>query len=109
VGAAAVLVPLATDTASGAAEQLIGQMVGEISDKSVDEHKEKMDDLTEVEKKKIYSAGESMAEAPMEEFLQQHGVGKNNVFGQDLHESMLIGYGVGNDRAKQQGNGPETG
>ncbi|MGV9290606.1 hypothetical protein [Streptomyces sp. NPDC003719] len=110
VGTAAVLIPLATDTASGAAEQVIGQMIGDISDKSVDEHKEKMEDLTDQERKAVYSAGENMAEAPMEEFLRRHGLDSDkNVFKQDLHESMLIGYGVGNDRAKQQGNGPETG
>ncbi|AEY92248.1 hypothetical protein SHJG_6981 [Streptomyces hygroscopicus subsp. jinggangensis 5008] len=109
VGTAAVLIPLATDTASGAAEQLIGQMVGDVSDNSVDEHKEKMEDLTREEKTRVYSAGEGMAEAPMEEFLERRGVGKDSVFGQDLHESMLIGYGVGNDRENQQGNDPETG
>ncbi|MCV2460000.1 hypothetical protein OEB94_12040 [Streptomyces sp. ICN988] len=109
VGTAAVLIPLATDTASGAAEQLISQMVGDISDNSVDEHKEKIEDLTEKEKEKIYSAGESMAEAPMEEFLAHNRVDKNSGFNQDLHESMLIGYGVGNDRENQQGNNPETG
>lgn len=106
VGTAAMLIPLATDTASGAAEQVIGQMVGDFSDNSVDEHKEK---LTREEKTKIYSGGESMAEAPMGEFLDRHGVGKDSVFGQDLRESMLIGYGVGNDRENQQGNDPETG
>ncbi|MEU3897709.1 hypothetical protein [Streptomyces sp. NPDC045251] len=109
VGTAAVLIPLATDTASGAAEQLIGQMVGDMSDKSVDEHKEKVEDLTDKEKDKIYSAGERMAETPMEEFLAHNGVGSNEVFNQDLHESMLLGYGVGNDRENQQGNDPETG
>lgn len=109
VGTAAVLVPLATDTASGAVERVIGQMIGDISDKSVEEHKEKMEDLTDEERRKVYSAGESMAEAPMEEFLEHHGAGKRSEFRQDPHESMLIGYGVGNDRAKQQGNGPETG
>ncbi|MFD8274912.1 hypothetical protein [Streptomyces flaveolus] len=109
VGTAAVLIPLATDTASGAAEQLIGQMVGDISDNSVDEHKEKLEELTREEKTKIYSAGESMAEAPMEEFLRHNGVDPNSKFGQDLRESMLIGYGVGNDRENQQGNDPETG
>ncbi|MEU4149456.1 hypothetical protein [Streptomyces sp. NPDC026659] len=110
VGTAAVLIPLATDTASGAAEQFIGQMVGDISDNTVDEHKEKMEDLTDQEKNKIYSGGESMAEAPMEDFLERHGVNpRTNVFAQDLRESMLLGYGVGNDREKQQGNDPETG
>ncbi|SFN17173.1 hypothetical protein SAMN04487980_1012243 [Streptomyces sp. cf124] len=110
VGTAAVLIPLATDTAAGAASQVVGQMVGDMSEKSVDEHKEKMEDLTDTEKKAIYSAGESMAEAPMEDFLVHHGIdpGKE-VFAQDLYESMVIGYGVGNDRENQQGNAPETG
>ncbi|NJQ02009.1 hypothetical protein [Streptomyces zingiberis] len=110
VGTAAVLVPLATDTASGAAEQVISQMVGEISDNSVDGHKEKMEDLTTEERKAIYSAGESMAEAPMEDFLEWHVRDPaNSKFAADFRESMLIGYGVGNDRANQQGNRPETG
>ncbi|PWJ04625.1 hypothetical protein DKG34_27080 [Streptomyces sp. NWU49] len=110
VGTAAVLVPLATDTASGAAEQVIGQMVGDISDNSVDEHKEKMEELTDEERMEIFSAGETLAEAPMEEFLRRHVPDPgNSTFAQDLRESMLIGYGVGNDRENQQGNGPETG
>ncbi|MEU3411877.1 hypothetical protein ABZ760_11470 [Streptomyces sp. NPDC006658] len=110
VGTAAVLIPLATDTAGGAAEQVIGQTIGNISDNSVDEHKEKMEDLADNEKKKIYSAGESMAEAPMEEFLLQHGVDRGkSEFAQDLRESLMLGYGVGNDRENQQGNNPETG
>ncbi|MFI9427681.1 hypothetical protein ACIG54_29465 [Streptomyces achromogenes] len=109
VGTAAVLIPLATDTASSAAEQVISQMVGNISDNSVDEYKEKIEDLTDEEKDKIYSAGESMAEAPMEDFLEHNRVAPNNPFRQDLRESMVIGYGVGNDRENQQGNDPETG
>ncbi|MER8017332.1 hypothetical protein ACIQ7S_27935 [Streptomyces griseoluteus] len=110
VGAAAVLIPLATDTASGAAEQVIGQMVGDVADGSVDEHKEKLEDLSRTEKTKIYSAGESMAEAPTEDFLLYNGVDRDkDVFAQDLRESMLLGYGIGNDRARQQGNDPETG
>ena len=48
MGTAAVLIPLATDTAAGAAEQVIGQMVGDMSEKSVDEYKGKMEDLIEV-------------------------------------------------------------
>ncbi|MER6157228.1 hypothetical protein ABT147_17035 [Streptomyces sp. NPDC001868] len=109
VGTAAVLIPLATDTASGAAEHVIGQMVGDMSDNSVDEHKEKVEDLIDEEKNKIYSAGESMAEAPMEAFLDRYIVDEDTVFEEELRQSMLIGYGVGNDRAQQQGNGPETG
>ncbi|WP_327268005.1 hypothetical protein OG233_06525 [Streptomyces sp. NBC_01218] len=108
VGAAAVLIPLATDTASGAAEQVIGQVVGSISDNSVDANADKLDDLTREEKTKIYSAGESMAESPMEEFLNRNSLAASPTFREDLKESMLIGYGVGNDRENQQGNDPET-
>ncbi|MFG3093951.1 hypothetical protein [Streptomyces sp. NPDC048202] len=109
VGAAAVLIPLATDTASGAAEQVIGQVVGDVADGSVDEHKEKLEDLTDEDKKKIYSGGEGMAEAPLEDFLRYNAVDPHSTFTQDLRESMLLGYGVGNDRENQQGNAPETG
>ncbi|WP_077800878.1 hypothetical protein [Streptomyces sp. JHA26] len=110
VGTAAVLVPLATDTLSGAAEQVVGQVVGDISDNAVDKHKEKMEELTDEEKKTVFSGGETLAEAPMEEFLRHHVWDpSNSTFAQDLRESMLIGYGVGNDRENQQGNRPETG
>ncbi|MEU0619900.1 hypothetical protein ABZ329_03390 [Streptomyces rubiginosohelvolus] len=109
VGTAAVLIPLATDTASGAAEQVIGQVVGDVSDNSVDEHKEKIEELNENERKKVYSAGESLAESPMEEFMRRHGVTSRSEFGQDLKESMRVGYGAGNDREEQQGNDSETG
>ncbi|MGW1466820.1 hypothetical protein ACWCPT_21025 [Streptomyces sp. NPDC002308] len=108
VGAAAVLIPLATDTASGAVEQVMGQMVGDFSDNSVDANADKLDDLTREEKTKIYAGGESMAETPTEGFLGRHGYEDNDTFAQDLKESMLIGYGVGNDRENQQGNDPET-
>ncbi|MEU4260349.1 hypothetical protein ACYCCF_10890 [Streptomyces argenteolus] len=109
VGTAAVLIPLATDTASGALEQGIGQMVGDISDNSVDEHKEKVEELTREEKTKVYSSGESLAESPMEEFMRQNGIASDSEFGQDLKESMRVGYSTGNDRENQQGNDPETG
>ncbi|WP_060887155.1 hypothetical protein [Streptomyces caniscabiei] len=109
VGTAAVLIPLATDTAAGAAEQVIGQVVGDMSEKSVDEHKGKMEDLTDDEKDEIYSAGESMTEVPMEAFLRHNSVDPHSDFAQDLRESMLLGYTVGNDRENQQGHDPETG
>ncbi|MFE7397401.1 hypothetical protein [Streptomyces sp. NPDC057557] len=109
VGAAAVLIPLATDTASGAVEQVIGSVIGDVSDNSIDEHKDKIDELTREEKTKVYSAGESMAESPMEKFMAQHNVDINSDFGQDLKESMRVGYSTGNSREDQQGNDPETG
>ncbi|NEE33452.1 hypothetical protein G3M53_49435, partial [Streptomyces sp. SID7982] len=109
VGAAAVLIPLATDTASGAAEQVIGQVVGDVSDNSVDKSKEKAEQLTREEWNSIYRSGESMAEAPMEDFLALHTTQEDSKFREDLKESMLLGYGVGNERENQQGADPETG
>lgn len=109
VGTAAVLIPLVTDTASGAAEQVIGQVVGDISDNSVDKSKEKAEELTEQEWNRIYRSGEAMAEAPMEEFLGRYTTKDDTDFRQDMKESMRSGYATGNDREDQQGRAPETG
>ncbi|MFD9422800.1 MULTISPECIES: DUF6571 family protein [unclassified Streptomyces] len=109
VGAAAVLIPLATDTAAAGMEQLIGQVIGDVSANSVDENKEKIEDLNEEQRKRIYFAGEYMAEAPMERFLNYHAADVDSKFKQDLKESMRIGYAAGNDRENQQGSDPETG
>ncbi|QNE77055.1 hypothetical protein F0344_22740 [Streptomyces finlayi] len=108
VGTAAVLIPLVTDTASGAAEQVIGQVVGDISDNSVEKSKEKAEDLTEQEWNRIYRSGEAMAEAPMREFLAGHASAVDTGFRQDMKESMTTGYGKGNDRENQQGTAPNT-
>lgn len=109
VGAAAVLIPLATDTASGAAEQVIGQFVGDASDNSVDKSKEKAEKLIEEDGNKIYRSGESMAEAPMEEFLERNTTEEDSGFRQDMKESMRSGYSTGNARENQQGTAPVTG
>lgn len=109
VGAAAVLIPLATDTAGGAAEQVIGQVVGDVSDNSVDKSKEKSEQLADEEWDRIYRAGESMAEAPMEGFLALHATEEDTKLREDLKQAMLVGYGVGNSRENQQGVNPETG
>ncbi|WP_097866891.1 DUF6571 family protein [Streptomyces sp. rh34] len=109
VGAAAVLIPLATDTASGAAEQVIGQVVGDFSDGSVERSKEKAEEGTREEWDRIYRYGEAMAEAPMEDFLALHATESDSSLREDLKQAMLLGYGVGNDRENQQGADPETG
>ncbi|MDF6020733.1 hypothetical protein [Streptomyces sp. JH34] len=109
VGTAAVLIPLATDTASGAVEQVIGQVVGDISDNSVEKSKEKEEELTLTEWNSIYRSGESLAEAPMETFMTRNGIAPASEFDIDLKESMRSGYSAGNDRENQQGRAPETG
>ncbi|MFJ9676524.1 hypothetical protein ACIRP2_00465 [Streptomyces sp. NPDC101194] len=109
-GVAATLIGLGTDAGSGLVENVVGQFIGDLSDNSVDEHKEKMEQLTRDEKTKVYKGGESMAESPMENFLDRHTTDSDadKKFREDLRESMLIGYGVGNARAQQQGNDPQT-
>ncbi|MYZ36525.1 MULTISPECIES: hypothetical protein [unclassified Streptomyces] len=109
VGAAAILVPLAVDTGSGALEQIAGQVIGDWSDGSIDEHKEKIEELTREEKTTVFRAGEHSAEAPMKYFRDKHGIDMNSEFGRDLRDSVDLGYAKGNDRENQQGNDPETG
>ncbi|MDV5146062.1 DUF6571 family protein [Streptomyces sp. SBC-4] len=109
VGAAAVLVPLAVDTGSGVMEQLAGQVIGDWSDKSVDDHKDKTEEQIHDDKKELYTAGRYSAESPMERFLAQHGGQVSSEFKQDMIESVDGGYAKGNDHANQTGNSPETG
>ncbi|MFI1175060.1 hypothetical protein [Streptomyces melanogenes] len=108
-GAAAVLVPLAMETGHGAMEQIAGQVIGDWSDKSVDKHKEKIEELTREQKTAIFCAGEYSAESPMKHFMEYHRIQSRSDFGQDLQEAVDIGYAKGNARENQQGNDPETG
>ncbi|MFB6839995.1 hypothetical protein [Streptomyces sp. NPDC056361] len=109
VGAAAILVPLAVDTGSGVMEQLAGQVIGDWSDKSVDDHKDKTEDEIHESNKAMYTAGRYSAESPMERFLSEHRSQVSSDFRQDMIESVSNGYGLGNDHARQTGNAPETG
>ncbi|MEU1227052.1 hypothetical protein [Streptomyces sp. NPDC005828] len=109
VGAAAVLVPLAVDTGSGAMEQLAGQVIGDWSDKSVEDHKDKTEDQIHEDNAAMYTAGRYSAESPMERFLSEHRSHVSSDFRQDMIESVSNGYGKGNDHARQVGNAPETG
>ncbi|MFE2040567.1 hypothetical protein ACFXAZ_06450 [Streptomyces sp. NPDC059477] len=108
VGTAAVLVPLATDTAGGVLEQGISQFVGDMSQSSIDKNKEKIDELSDAEMRAVFSAGEKRAQAPMEDFIDHH-LRLRDSQAQDLQESMLLGYSTGNSRENQQGNAPEPG
>lgn len=105
IGAAAVLIPLASEVGPALVEGTVGQIVGGVSENSIDQHKEKVEDLIGEEKTKIYSSGESLAEAPMEGFLAQHG---RDGLREDLVQSQSVGYGEGNARAKQQGHAPKS-
>ncbi|MEV4976263.1 hypothetical protein [Streptomyces scopuliridis] len=108
-GAAAVLVPLAIDTGSGALEQIAGQVIGDWSDNSIEKNKEKIEDLTGQERSAVFESGESIALSPARNFIDHYDLGSESEFGVDLRESAELGYGRGNRRAAQQGPGPETG
>ncbi|MGW1766144.1 hypothetical protein ACWCQL_18980 [Streptomyces sp. NPDC002073] len=106
-GAGAILVPLAVDTGAGAGETLAGQVVGEWSDKAVDDHEEEVEGQIHGERKAIFMAGEHSAEAPMAAFMGRYAIQYDSVLGVDLRQAVRDGYGTGNWRAAQQGQAPE--
>ncbi|MEV8627400.1 hypothetical protein [Streptomyces sp. NPDC051079] len=108
VGVAAVVVPLAVDTGSGAMEELAGQVIGDWSDKAKDDHKEGVEGQIHDDKKSVYLAGRYSAEAPMDRFVMMHRSQVSGDFKQNLIESTDIGYAKGNSFAGQIGNAPET-
>ncbi|MGW1143526.1 hypothetical protein ACWD6I_00395 [Streptomyces sp. NPDC002454] len=109
VGTAAVLIPLAQETGGMAVEQVVGQVVGDISGSSIEEHKKKTEELIGDETEGIYKIGERRTEAPMISFLDLHEDAIKEGFPQDLKESMQNGYSRGQGKEDQQGKGPETG
>ncbi|MBM7438805.1 hypothetical protein [Streptomyces sp. HB132] len=115
IGAGALLVPIFTDTATGAVEQVMGDVLGGMGEKVIDENKEKMDDLNDTEKYAVYTAGEVYTETPVEDFVSRHKEEIDKLEArtkgslvEDLHVSRLVGYQDGNLRARAQGAGPEA-
>ncbi|MFE7572361.1 hypothetical protein ACFU76_36405 [Streptomyces sp. NPDC057539] len=108
-GAAAILVPVAIDTGSGALEQIAGQIIGDWSDNSIDKNKEKIEDLTGEERSAVFESGESVALSPARNFIDHCALDPESAFGVDLRESAELGYERGNRRAMQQGPDPEVG
>ncbi|RST02994.1 hypothetical protein EF910_22220 [Streptomyces sp. WAC07149] len=107
-GAAAVVVPLAVDTGSGAVEQAASGVIGEWSDETKEKHKDAVDGQTHASNKAMFRAGEYSAEAPMTRFVERHGIDPNGGFGNDLAESVRVGYLSGNSVARQQGHEAQT-
>ncbi|MFD5324296.1 hypothetical protein [Streptomyces sp. NPDC127092] len=108
-GAAVILVPLAVDTGSGAMETMAGQVVGDWSDKSIEDHKDATEDKIHEDRRAIYEAGRYSAEAPMERFVAAHRSQVSSGFEHGLITDAYLGYGVGNKFAETVGNAPETG
>ncbi|MEU8619203.1 DUF6571 family protein [Streptomyces sp. NPDC048623] len=108
-GATAIIVPLAVDAGSGAMETLGGQVIGDWSDRAVDDHKDTTEDQIHEDRRVIYEAGRYSAESPMERFVEVHRSRVSDDLRQDLIESVDGGYSKGNSLAGQSGNAPETG
>ncbi|MFH9740009.1 hypothetical protein ACH4MA_20285 [Streptomyces roseolus] len=108
-GAAAILVPLAVDTGSGAMETLAGVVVGDWSEKAVEKHKDATEDTVDEAKAAVYLAGLHSAESPVKHFIDLRG---DQVDG-DLRNALLAaverGYGTGGRYTREFGTGPETG
>lgn len=107
-GAAAVVVPLAVDTGSGAVEQAASGVIGEWSDETKQKHEDEVAGKTHASNKAMFQAGEHSAEAPMRQFVRRHGIDPNGDFGNDLVEAVRVGYGSGNSIARQQGHEAQT-
>ncbi|MFK3729643.1 hypothetical protein ACI2LJ_05185 [Streptomyces sp. NPDC088090] len=106
--AAAILVPLAVDTASGAMETLAGVVVGDWSEKAVEEHKKAVEGSVDEAKAAVYLAGLHSAESPARHFIDLHGDQVSEGFRKDLLQAAELGYGSGGRYTGQFGNGPET-
>ncbi|MFD3939955.1 hypothetical protein ACFWSF_20830 [Streptomyces sp. NPDC058611] len=109
VGVAAVVVPIAIDIGSGAVEQAASSAITEWSEKTVEREKDRIDDAKHSSTKEMYQAGELSAETPLKQFMARHGISGTSELGNDLTESMHIGYANGNSRAGQQGHDAQTG
>ncbi|MFD7979968.1 hypothetical protein [Streptomyces sp. NPDC059071] len=108
-GAAAIVVPLAVETGSGAMETMAGQVIGDWSEKAVDDHKASTEEAIHKETKSTYEAGRCSAESPMERFVKQHRSEVSDDFRQNLVDAVDNGYSKGNSLSGQTGNAPETG
>ncbi|MFJ8614305.1 hypothetical protein ACIRD4_00375 [Streptomyces clavifer] len=115
IGAGALLVPMFTDVATGAAEQVIGDVVGGMGEGVIDKNKEEVDDLASDQQAAIFTAGENYTETPIDHFVARHqqeieqlDAKTGGSLAEDLDDSRLLGYGDGNLRARVQGVGPES-
>ncbi|MFB6898773.1 hypothetical protein [Streptomyces hydrogenans] len=109
VGAAAILVPLAVDTGSGALETLAGVVVGDWSEKSNEKFKDSTEDKVGEDREAVYTAGRHSALSPSKHFADAHEGQGSNGFEGTLGLAAGLGYAEGNSLASQAGHGPETG
>ncbi|MEU9037378.1 hypothetical protein AB0D45_21100 [Streptomyces sp. NPDC048352] len=107
-GVAAVAVPIAIDTGSGAVEQAASSAITEWSDKAVEKKKDEVDDATHAATKAMYQSGERSAETPLKQFQERHGISDTSVLGNGLKKTVRDGYTSGMSRSAQQGHAAQT-
>ncbi|MCX5378123.1 hypothetical protein [Streptomyces sp. NBC_00091] len=94
-GAAAVVVPLAVDTGSGALEQVTGGIVKDWSEAEAEREKDRREGKAHEDKAAVYQHGEEMARSPVRQFLVQHPPGLEDPLDEILKQSSLTGYNTG--------------
>ncbi|MFD9356505.1 hypothetical protein [Streptomyces sp. NPDC060031] len=107
-GAAAVIVPLAVDTGSGALEQIAGDVIGDWSEADRERKKERVEGQAHEDKASVYQHGEDLARAPVRRFLDHHPVGPEDPLDEVLRQAVLVGYDHGWGIERHRGNEPQV-
>ncbi|GGZ75920.1 hypothetical protein GCM10010371_39660 [Streptomyces subrutilus] len=107
-GAAAVIVPLAVDTGSGALEQMAGGLIQDWSDAESERKKDQVEGRAHEDKQAVYQNGEELARSPVKHFLRQHPPSSEDPFDEVLKQSVLTGYNHGWGLEQHTGNEPVT-
>ncbi|MFI6645541.1 hypothetical protein [Streptomyces sp. NPDC050504] len=108
VGLAATLVPLATDTGSAVAEELVNKAISGWSETSQEQHSNDLKEQVKEQRDRIYEHGKLTTDEPLKNFREKHGIRSEEIFGQDLGDSRDIGYSKGCDWEDRTGNPSET-
>ncbi|MCF3182063.1 hypothetical protein IPZ70_19250 [Streptomyces polychromogenes] len=108
-GAAAVVVPLAVDTGSGALEQIVGGVAKDWSEDEAERQKDQRDGKAYEDKAAVYRHGEQMAQSPVRHFLLHHPPGPEDPINEILKQSSMTGYSTGCGLERHTGNQPVVG
>ncbi|WP_031509052.1 hypothetical protein [Streptomyces megasporus] len=103
--ASSVLIPLATDTATGAVNEGIGKMIENWSKSEIKEGEESTTDQRE----EIKKAGKLNMIHMVENFTQRNGIDPNSDVAQDLRESAGLGRTSGGNDKAGYGDTSQTG
>ncbi|MFF2195185.1 hypothetical protein [Streptomyces sp. NPDC058157] len=108
-GAAAVVVPLAVDTGSGALEQVVGGVAKDWSEAEAERQKDQKEGQAYEDQAAVYRRGERMVHSPVRHFLYHHPPSLEDPIDETLKQSSLTGYGTGCALERHTGNQPVVG